>query len=459
MPKTLRYTLISLREMLLSSSPFALLTVGVIALAYWWLDPTPPKTVVLATGPAQSAYETFGRQYAQALAREGIRVELLPSEGSSHNLALIRSGKADLGFVQGGTADIGPDDQNRLLSLGSLFVEPLWLFYREARVRQPEPGAVLDGLNDLKGWRVNVGSAGSGVPRLFATLLDINRLATTDLRLSELDQTPATVAFLNGRIDALVFASAPESLMVQMLLQTPGVKLVPFPQGEAYSRRLPYLTPVLMPQGMVDLARNLPSRDVRLVATTTSLLARADTHPAVLQLFAQTANELHGKAGWFSRARQYPNFGLSEVPIAPEAERAAQGGLPFLQRHLPFWMANLIERMWLAMGLILALALPLSRVVPPLYTFRIRSRVFRWYAQLRDIEQRQEAGEAALDELLREVDALESKVEQVVVPLSYTDELYALRSNIHLVRKKLLRARQAPTSDQESPALPELSKA
>jgi TRAP transporter TAXI family solute receptor len=459
MPRTLSYTLISLREMLLSSSPFALLTIGVIALAYWWLDPTPPKTVVLATGPAQSAYETFGRRYAQALEREGIHVELLPSDGSSHNLALIRSGKADLGFVQGGTADIGAEDQETIVSLGSLFVEPLWLFYREARARQQDPNGRLGGLSDLKGWRVNVGSAGSGVPRLFTTLLDINHLAEKDIRLSELDQTPATVAFLNGRLDALVFASAPESPMVQMLLQTPGVKLLPFPQGEAYSRRLPYLTPVLMPQGMVDLANNLPSRDVKLVATTTSLLANADTHPAVLQLFAQTATELHGQTGWFSRARQYPNLDHSEVPIATEAERAIKGGLPFLQRHLPFWLANLIERMWLAMGLILALALPLSRVVPPLYTFRIRSRVFRWYAQLRDIEQRQEAGEAAVPDLLREVNALEAKVEQVVVPLSYTDELYALRSNIHLVRKKLLRAQEAPAADQASPDLPEFSKA
>ena len=459
MPKTLRYTLISLREMLLSTGPFALLTVGVIALAYWWLDPTPPKTVVLATGPAQSAYETFGRRYAQSLEREGIQVKLLPSDGSSHNLELIRNGQADLGFVQGGTADIHPDDQESIVSLGSLFVEPLWLFYREARALQQHPNGRLDGLSDLKGWRVNVGSAGSGVPRLFATLLDINHLASKDLKLSELEQTPATVAFLNGRLDALVFASAPESLMVQMLLQTPGVKLLPFPQGEAYSRRLPYLTPVLMPQGMVDLANNLPSRDVKLVATTTSLLANADTHPAVLQLFAQTATELHGKASWFSRARQYPNLEHSEVPIATEAERAIQGGLPFLQRHLPFWLANLIERMWLAMGLIIALALPLSRVVPPLYTFRIRSRVFRWYAQLRDIEHRQESGETPVTDLLQEVNALESKVEQVVVPLSYTDELYALRGNIHLVRKKLLRAQEAPAADQDSPDLPEFRKA
>jgi hypothetical protein len=227
-----------------------------------------------------------------------------------------------------------------------------------------------------------------------------------------------------------------------MLLQSPGIKLLDFAQSEAYSRRFGYLTPVVMPQGVVDLSKNIPERDMRLVASTTSLLAGAKTHPAILQLFAQTATGLHGGSSWFSRAREYPSLEHSEVPISPEAVRAIKNGPPFLQRYLPFWLANLVERMWLAMGLIIALALPLSRIVPPLYTFRIRSRVFRWYAELRDIEQRAEVGcadDTPIQNLLEQLDAMESKVEKVVVPLSYTDELYALRGNIGLVRKKLLR--------------------
>ncbi len=440
MPKTLRYTLLSLREMLLSAGPFAVLTIALLCLTYWWLNPNPPERVVLATGPAQSAYDEFGKRYAEALARNGITVELLTSEGSSANLELLRTGKADLGFVQGGTADIGYDDEDAITSLGSLFVEPLWLFYREDSARRLHKSPTVNKLAELKGWRVNVGTPGSGVPRLFSTLLEVNRLKDTEMRLSELEQTPATVAFLNGELDAVVFASAPESLMVQMLLQTPGVKLLDFAQSEAYSRRFGYLTPVVMPQGVVDLAANIPPRNVRLVASTTSLLAHSDTHPAILQLFAQTATTLHGGASWFSRAREYPSLEHSEVPISPEAQRAIKGGpQPFLQRYLPFWLANLIERMWLAMGLIIALALPLSRIVPPLYTFRIRKRVFRWYAELRDIEQRQENQSDSAKELLEQLDAMESKVEKVVVPLSYTDELYALRNNIHLVRKKLQR--------------------
>jgi TRAP transporter TAXI family solute receptor len=440
MSKNIRYTLLSLRDLAVSIGPFALLTLALLALTYWWLDPNPPKRVVLATGPAQSAYDEFGKRYATALARYGITVELLPSEGSSANLELLRAGKADIGFVQGGSADIGYDEEETIVSLGSLFVEPLWLFYREDAAQRLKQSPTIANLSELRGGRVNVGTPGSGVPRLFNTLLDVNRIDHGAMQLSELEQTPATVAFLDGELDALVFASAPESLMVQMLLQSPGVRLLDFAQSEAYSRRFTYLTPVVMPQGVVDLSANVPAQDVRLVASTTSLLAGAKTHPAILQLFAQTATDLHGGGGWFSRAREYPSLVHSEVPLSPEAVRAIRNGPPFLQRYLPFWLANLVERMWLAMGLILALALPLSRIVPPLYAFRIRSRVFRWYGQLRTIEQRSQDndGPLPLSELLEQLDALENKVELVVVPLSYTDELYALRNNIALVRQKLL---------------------
>jgi TRAP transporter TAXI family solute receptor len=442
MSTSLRYTLSSLRDMAASFGPFALLTLLLLALAYWWLDPNPPKRVTLATGPDQSAYAEFGKHYADALKRYGIEVTLLPSQGSSENLELIRSGKADIGFVQGGSADFAYDDEESIASLGSLFVEPLWFFYREDAAQRLNQGAsTVDSLTQLDGWRVNVGTAGSGVPRLFSTLLDVNRVDAQKLTLSEMEQTPATVAFLDGKVDAVVFASAPESLMVQMLLQSPGIHLMDFAQSEAYSRRFGYLTPVVMPQGVVDLSKNIPERDMRLVASTTSLLASARTHPAIVQLFAQTAMNLHGGAGWFNRAREYPSLEHSEVPLSPEAARAIRNGPPFLQRYLPFWLANLVERMWVAMGLIIALALPLSRIVPPLYEFRIRSRVFRWYGQLRHIEQeiKELAAGASTDALIEDLDALEQKVEQVVVPLSYTDELYALRNNIGLVRKKLLR--------------------
>ena len=435
--RRLRTALLNVRDLLLSAGPLAFLAVALVALAYWWLQPNPPRRVTLATGPAQSAYAEFGQRYQKALAAEGIEVVLRESDGSSANLQLLRSGEADLAFVQGGTGELRPEDSDTLESLGSLFVEPVWLFYREDAARRVDRSGRLTRLAQLRGLRVNVGTAGSGVPTLMDKLLEANRVEPQALKLSQLAQTPATVDFLAGRLDALVFASAPESLMVQMLLQTPGVRLMDFPQHEAYGRRFPFLTPVTLPRGVVDLAANVPPGDVRLVASTTSLLAREGTHPALLQLFAQTAQTLHGNAGWFNRARDFPNTRHSELPIAAEGDRAINEPAPLLQRYLPFWLANLVERMWLVLGILLAAMLPLSRIVPPLYQFRVRSRVFRWYGRLREIEDEMELGSATPDALREQLDRLEQQVEKVSVPLSYADELYALRNHIQLVRRKL----------------------
>ena len=437
MPKAIRYTLLSIRDLLISAGPFALLAVALLVLAYVWLDPAPPKRVTLATGPAQSAYDEFGKRYKKALEANGIEVVLRQSQGSSDNLQLLRDGKADLGFVQGGSNERATTEESGLESLGSLFVEPVWLFYREDSARKVTATASLSALTQLQGLRLNVGTAGSGVPRLMEKLFEANNIDIKRVALSQLEQTPATVAFLGGEIDAIVFASAPESLMVQMLLQTPGVKLMDFAQSEAYSRRFPFLTPVVLPRGVVDLARDVPATDMRLVATTTALLTREQTHPALLQLFTQAARDLHSPAGWFNRAGTFPTTEHSEYPVAREAERAIKGGRPFLQRYLPFWLANLVERMWLALGIIIAILLPLSRIVPPLYEFRVRSRVFRWYGQLRAIEHEMQAPDADRGQLAQELDALEVKAGRISVPLSYADELYALRNNINLVRRKL----------------------
>jgi TRAP transporter TAXI family solute receptor len=440
MAKKISYALLSLRAMLVSAGPFILLALALLTLAYWWLDPNPPKQVTLATGPAQSAYAEFGTRYANALAKNGIEVRLVPSEGSSANLQLLREGKVDLGFVQGGSDESSLNAESGIESLGSLFVEPLWLFYKAQAAIDATTNDTLTSFGQLKTLRINVGTPGSGVPALMQKLFDVNRLELATLKLTKLEQTPATMAFLNNEVDAIVFASAPESPMVQMLLQTPGVKLLDFNQNEAYSRRFSFLTPVSLPRGVVDLAGDVPPSDVRLVAPTTTLLARDGVHPAILQLFSQASLKMHGSASWFNRAREYPNIANTEFPLAQEADRTIRSGVPLLQRYLPFSLANLMERMWLALGIIVAVLLPLSRIVPPLYQFRIRSRIFRWYGQLRNIEERLGEKVEPTDSLLKELEALEARAEKVTVPLSYADELYSLRNHIDMVRQKLLKA-------------------
>jgi TRAP transporter TAXI family solute receptor len=433
-PRVLRDTLVMTRELTLAWGPFILIGLALLALAYWALDPAPPKRVVLATGPERSPYDEFGKRYKAELARYGIEVVLKPTHGSFENRRLLRDAKreVDLAFVQGGSSDADrPADEEQdgpqLVSLGSLFYEPVWVFYRSK--------TALDQISDLKGRRINVGARGSGTPGLVSKLLAANHLERDDIKRSNLDETPAVMALLGNELDAVVLASAPESPMVQMLLQTPGIRLLAFPQAEAYARRLPFLSTVLFPRGVADMARDVPPRGLQLVATTTSLVAREDTHPALQQLFVQAAVRIHSRPGWLARAGTFPNSGNAEFPLAKDAERYYRAGPPLLQRYLPFWLANFIDRMWVALFSIIAVLIPLSRLIPPLYRFRVRSRVFRWYRQLRRIED--DIGERDRKELAEELDKLEARAQRIAVPLSYADELYTLRSHINLVRIKL----------------------
>ena len=448
MPAALRHTLLSFRDLLATFGPFIVLAIVLLALAYWVLDPTPPKKVVLATGTDQGAYAEFGKRYAQILKGYGIAVELRATEGAAENLRLLRDATSgvDIAFVQGGAGErlrrdanaVAPaddDDEAGLVSLGGLFVEPVWLFYRVDSAERLLKAPALTSLSQLPGWRINIGARGSGAPNLMFKLIDANRLDAKTLTIVRKSQTPATVDLIAGDIDALVFASAPEALMVQMLLQTPGIALYDFAQADAYSRRFPFLNPVTLPRGVVDLAGDVPARDVHLIAPTATLLARAETHPALLQLFMQAAQQVHGNAGWFQRKGDFPKAGGTEQPLAKEAQRFYASGTPVLQRYLPFWFANLIERMWPVLVTIIAILIPLSRMLPPLYQFRIRSRIFRWYAQLREVEHA--IGTRPADELLAELKGIEARVEDVTVPLSYADELYSLRSHIQMVGNRL----------------------
>ncbi len=440
MHREFRSAPLSKRDLFVTVGPFVLLALALFALAYWILDPSPPRRVVLATGVEGGAYAEFGKRYAKLLKADGIKVELRTTQGSADNLRLLRDPNSgvDFAFVQGGAdpAFTAPEEANAgLVSLGSLFYEPVWVFYREDADRGLLKGQPFASLAQLPNWRINVGAQGSGVAVLMDKLIAANNLDTSQLSLARLTQAAAVADLLEGRLDALVLVSAPESPTVQGLLRAPGIGLLDFAQADAYSRRFPFMSAVALPRGVIDLGRDMPPHDVRLIAPTGTLVARESTHPALVQLFVQAAKEVHGGAGWFQSAGAFPNPRNTEQPLATEAERFYRSGVPFLQRYLPFWLANLFERMWPVLAALVAVLIPLARTVPPLYEFRIRSRVFRWYGQLRTLEAKLGMHDPA--ELTRELDALEQRVERTTVPLSYFDELYALRSHIGLVRDRL----------------------
>lgn len=413
---------------------------ALLFVAYKVLDPTPVKHLVMATGPERGAYAEFAKRYLPLLRAQGITVELRATQGSAENLALLRDDASgvQVAFVQGGVDEAARDrSDERLTTLGSMAYEPLWLFYRERSAQTLLQGQPLTRLAQLAGWRINVGPRGGGSGPLFRQLAAANGMAMDRLQLADSSSVNGVVALVQGDIDALAMVSAAEAPLVQYLLQTPGVKLFDFNQSEAYARRFAFLRPLVLPRGVVDLAADQPPQDLHLVAATASLVARSDLHPALVQLLVQSAHQVHGGPGWFHRAGEFPNPGTGELPLAAEAERYYRNGPPWLQRHLPFWLANFIDRMWIVLLPLLAVLLPLSRVLPPLVELRLRSRVFRWYADLRAVERSVDRPGADLQRLQRELDRIDTQLERLGVPLAYTSELYELRSHVDQVRVRL----------------------
>ncbi|MET0265179.1 MAG: TAXI family TRAP transporter solute-binding subunit [Duganella sp.] len=438
MSKILKFTQFSLRDLIASAAPTLALIAGICLLAYWLVDPAPPRSVRLGTGQENSAYEEFGKKYAAMLAKHGVQVTLVPSAGSGDNLQRLRAGEVDIAFVQSGSTNEEAAEREGLSSLGSLFVEPVWLF-----LRQPEGQAPITQLKQLKGLKINFGPAGAGAPRLFRQVLDLNGLEAGDVQEFSLANTPAVVELLEGRIDGLVFTSAPEAPLIQMLLQTPGIALFDFTQAEAYARKLPFLTHVELPRGIVDLGRDIPARNFSLIAPTATLVAREDLHPALVDMFVQGASTIHNGAGWFQQQGQFPSAQYTEIAVDPEAAKFYKNGPPLLQRYMPFWLANFLDRMWVVVLALSALVIPLSRIVPPLYVWRVRSRVYKWYGQLRTVEQAVEEAPpasrmAVYEAQLKRLDDIEELVNQISIPLSFADGLYGLRSHIQFVRKRIL---------------------
>jgi TRAP transporter TAXI family solute receptor len=415
-----------LRHQFAIYGPTALLVLFAFVLAYQFIQPAPPDRVVMATGSPDGAYHAFARRYADYLAREGIELELRPSAGSLENLRLLRAGEVSLALVQGGVDDGA--GQSGLHSLGSVYYEPLWVFHRRE--------LPLQRLYQLAGRRLAVGPEGSGTRALAARLLADNGIGES-ADWHPLAGQAAVDALLAGEVDAAFLVISAQSGLVQRLLSDPQIVLFDFERAAAYTRRYRFLNSLELPAGVMDLAAELPDRTVRLLAPTANLVANADLHPAVVDLMLQAASEVHREGGWFEDPDEFPMAGLLAFPLSKEAERYYKFGPPFLQRYLPFWAASLVDRLKVMLLPLLVLLFPLIKVMPPIYTWRMRARVYRWYDELEQAEEVLGSGAHDPAWVASELDRIEAEVQRVKVPLSFTDQLYHLRQHIDLVRRQM----------------------
>jgi TRAP-type uncharacterized transport system substrate-binding protein len=433
---SIRDTLSALRSRLV----ITVVGVTVLVAAGLWmavtaLHPMPPRTVVMATGPEGSGYYELGQRYRDLLGRAGVKLRLLPTEGALENLMRLRDPKSEVmvGFLQGGIT--GEKEAPDLESLGTVFYEPLWFFYRGIYRGR--------GMEVLRGRKISIGPEGSVTRALTLELFARKGIDQGFAELLPLMPEAAGEKLLRGEIDAALMMTSWESPVVRRLLSDSNIELASFPLTDAYLALYPYLNKLVVPTGVGDLAKRRPSVDTVLFATKVSLIVRGDLHPAIQYLLLEAAEKIHNGPGIFQKAGQFPSAEAVDLRLSDEARHFYKSGQPFLQRNLPFWLAVLVERL-------LILLIPVVGVIYPLLTFllalfgrEMNRRIFRVYRGLRLLEQEIETRETGHDmaDLVAKFEQLEDKVSRLWVPPRYLDKLYSLRHHITLVRQRLQRQR------------------
>lgn len=417
----------SRRDLWLTITPLVVIALALSAFALRFIEPAPPDSIVISTGPIEGGYHMFALRYQEILARDGVKLELRPSAGSQENVSRLLDDKSDVevGFLQSGSAFAA--NAPELVSLGSIYYEPLWVFYR---------GPEIHDFRGLRGKKLGIGPEESGTRALALQLLAVNAAVMPPTKLLIENGKQANELLLRGKLDAVFIVGPPESPLVEQLVSAPGIKLLSLDRAEAYTRRFPSLTKLTLPQGVFDFVENVPAHDVTLISSTANLLAVDSLHPALAYLLMRAASEVHGGAGLLRKAGDFPAPLNSEFPLSDEATRYYKSGPPFLQRYLPYWAAVLVDRLWLTLLPVLALLIPLGRIMPAIYRWRARWRIYRWYGKLKEVELELDENSTPeqLKELLVRLDQIERAVNRINTPLAYVDNLYAFRQNVNLVR-------------------------
>ena len=419
------------REKLIIVCPAVVLAILAFVVAFYFVDPFPPRRFTIGCGPPEGAKFNFAQAYQKILAKEGITLDLRNTAGSAENLKLLgaESDGVDVAFVQGSMKALAQDTD--LVSLGSLFFEPMWIFLRnDVAVRR---------ISGMKGLRLAVGEEGGGTKTLTMQLFEKNGINSQNTRILPYGYQKAAKMLLNGEVDAAFFVSTHLASYVIKLIDSKSVKLMGLERAEAYALLYHYLYVLKVPEGVIDFEANIPARDLTVVAPTTQLVARSDLHPALINMLLMAATVVHKLGGDFEREGEFPTPKYLDFKLSPEAERFYKFGPPFLLRYLPFWIAIFVSRMTILLLPLIAVVLPLFKLIPLVYRWRMRSKIYRWYSRLRkfDPQRQKEEKDERLQAYLIGLEGIEEKVANIYVPLSYSEELYHLRMHIDMLRSKL----------------------
>jgi uncharacterized protein len=415
---------------------FLVILAGFI-LAFQFVKPNPPKSISIATGSSSGAYFAYAQRYKTLLAEQGIELTIINTAGSIDNIQRLLSGDVDIAFVQSGTGQ--PYQNNKLqgepslVSLASVYYEPLWLFMTAEQF-------ILQ-TREILGKRIAIGGEGSGTRALAKIVLDNNGIYSNNSTFVDTTSDEAAKKLLEGELDYLFLVASVEAPLVQQLLLNPGIIPFDFERAKAYTKRYRFLSATELPQGVIDFKRNIPDANINLISAAATIVANKNIHPALVALLMQVFEKVHNGGGILEEPSQFPSPYYVDFPVDASAKRYFDYGPPLLQRYLPFWAAVWVNQLKIFLIPLIALMIPMIRVLPILYRWRVRSRIYRWYRDLREIENTLNQDTLLpeqRDELLDKLRCMHRDLMGESIPLSYHDELYELRVHIELVRDALL---------------------
>ena len=424
--------LFSRRDLLRTAVLGALLAAGCIWLSFRFLEPIPPRRIVLASGPESSLFHLQAQRYKEVLAAEGVTLEERITEGAGENYRLLldRNSGVDIAFVQGGIATF--PEANSLVMIASLYYEPLWIFVRR--------GAEIDALSQLAGKRVSLGMLGSGTNVLATPLLAASGVTLGNAELSHTPTDKAQSALKRREVDVALMVGGVRTPAIRAALTDPDLELVNLAQADAYPQRYSFLTRRTLHAGAIEFVPLTPPRDIALISTEAMLAARDNVHPAIVNLLLEVIRDEHDDQGYFEAPNEFPNVEQVDLRVSPDAIRHRRFGPSLLYRYTPFWVATFLERFIIIVVPLLVVMLPLVKFLPQFMRWRVRSRIYRWYGELtlleREVHSRE--GELPTTRWLSDLDRIQRGVERVATPASFASEAYTLREHIDLVRRAVL---------------------
>jgi TRAP-type uncharacterized transport system substrate-binding protein len=408
----------------------SLATISVAGAIAYFFESAPATTITITSGPEGSVFYRNATKYAEILARSGVKLKVIPSNGSLENLQRLGnpSSHVDIGIAQAGL----PPPPG-LISLGSISYQPLLLFYR---------APALELISDLTGKKIAIGAQGSGARSFALKLLaanGINEKGPTELL--DLDADEAAKALTDRKIDAaFIMSESASSDILHLLLE---IHLYNYKQANAYSRKIDYLNVLDLPEGSIDFGQNIPDHDINLVGPMVELVAAKGLHPALSDLILEAATEVHSKPGIFQYRGEFPSETDHAIPLSEDASRFYKSGKSFFYRYLPFWIASLASRIVVVFIPTLVILIPALRSIPAFFRWRTHVKIRRRYRELLSLEKEFRAdSNPEHEEIFRQrFEKIEQTVEKMQIRAAFADQFYGLRGHIDYVRGILSKKR------------------